>query len=133
MTDSPAHPPPSDQAGEDDKPLDDNRSTPADDGSSKVGQATVTPVGVHRNRSNRSAERSLNRMLRPRSPADMGISAFGKKRSSTHSDELQKLCKTWGQSRYHQRLHQSACRQRPQRCGVHRKAPGAASPAAQRF
>ena len=80
-TDSPAHPPPSDEAGEDHKPLDDNRSTPADDGSSKVGQATDTPVGVHRNRSNRSAERSLNRMSRPRSPADM-VSAHSERRGA---------------------------------------------------
>ena len=80
VTDSPAHPPPSDQAGEDDKPLDD-KSTPADDGSSKVGQATVTPVGVHRNRLNRSAERSLNRMLRPRSPVDM-VSAHSERRGA---------------------------------------------------
>ena len=56
-------------------------TTDADDGSSKVGQATVTPVGVHRNRSNRSAERSLNRMKRPRSPADM-VSAHPERRGA---------------------------------------------------
>ena len=81
VTDSQAHPPPSDQAAEDDKPLDDNRSTPTNNGSSKVGQATVTPVGVHRNRSNRSAERSLNSMLRPRSPGDM-VSAHPERRGA---------------------------------------------------
>ena len=81
VTDSSAHPPPSDQVAEDGTPLDDNRSTPADDGFSKVGPATVTPVGVHRNRANRSAGRSLNRMLRPRSPADM-VSAHPERRGA---------------------------------------------------